>query len=111
MGIKFDKNPFAAEQNNYVNKIVNAYIVYSLAAWSRNPPNNFKFKNCLFGATNIVKNFDREKWIYSIYEKSSDSASSWNFANDFAKNVKILGVYLITIHCLILTIAEITFLW
>ena len=27
--------------------------------------NNFKFKNCLFGATNIVKNSDKEKYVYS----------------------------------------------
>ena len=63
MGIKFDKVPLAVEQNNYTSKIVNIYIVYVLGAWSKNPTNNFKFKNCLFGATNIVKNSDTEKWI------------------------------------------------
>ena len=36
-------------------KIINAYIVYELYDQSKNPTNNFKFKNCLFGATNIVK--------------------------------------------------------
>ena len=61
MGIKFDKDPLAVEQNNYLTKIVNVYIVYDLAAWTRNPTNNFKFKNCLFGATNTVKNSDKEK--------------------------------------------------
>ena len=25
--------------------------------------NNFELKNCLFGATNIVKNSDKEKWV------------------------------------------------
>ena len=25
------------------------------------------FKNSLFGATNLVKNSDKEKWIYSRY--------------------------------------------
>ena len=44
-------------------KIVNVYIVYDLAAWSRNPTNNFNFKNCLFGGTNIVKNSDKEKYV------------------------------------------------
>ena len=62
MGIKFDKNPLAAEQNNYLTKTVNVYIVYDLAAWSRNPTNNFKFRNCLFRATKIVKNSDKEKY-------------------------------------------------
>ena len=51
---KFDKEPLAMEQNNYFNKIVNVYIVYDLDSWERNPSNNFKFKNCLFGATSIV---------------------------------------------------------
>ena len=54
MGRKFDKEPLAMEQNNYFNKIVNVYIVYDLDSWERNPSNNFKFKNCLFGATSIV---------------------------------------------------------
>ena len=56
MGKKIDKDPLAVEQNNYVTKIVNAYIIYDLYVWPRNPTNNFKLKYCLFGATNIVKN-------------------------------------------------------
>ena len=55
IGIKFDKDPLAVKQNNYLTKFVNVYIVYNSDAWPRNPTNNFKFKNCLFGATNIVK--------------------------------------------------------
>ena len=47
MGIKFDRGSLAVEQNNYATKIANAYIVYELDAWSRNPTNYFKFKNCL----------------------------------------------------------------
>ena len=68
MGIKFDKDPLAAQQNNYTTKIVNVYIVYDLDAWPRNPTNHLKFKNCLFGAANIVKNSDKEKWIYRVME-------------------------------------------
>ena len=55
MGIKFDRDPFAVGQNNYLTKIVNVYPVYDLDAWSRNPTNNFKFKNCLFGTTSSKK--------------------------------------------------------
>ena len=61
MGIKLDKDPLAVEQNNYLNKIGNVYIVYDLDALPGNPTNNFKFKNCLFGATSIVKNSDKKK--------------------------------------------------
>ena len=69
-------------------KIVNVYIVYELNTWPKNPTNNFKFKNCLFGATNVVKNSDKLKYIYSGYGKTFDSGSSWSFDNDFARNIK-----------------------
>ena len=92
MEIKFDTDPLAVEQNNYLNKIVNVYIVYNLAAWPRNPTNNLKFKNCFFGATNIVKNSDKEKYIYSAYKITFNSTGSWRFDNDFAGNVIIFGV-------------------
>ena len=59
IGLKFDKDTLAVEQNNYLRKILNVYIVYDLDAWPRSPTNNFKFKNCLFGSTNIVKNSDK----------------------------------------------------
>ena len=69
MRIKFDKDTLAVEQNNYLTKIVNVYIVQDLAAWPRNPTNtnSFKFKNCLFGATNIVKNSNKVciQWIWN----------------------------------------------
>ena len=50
---KFDKDTLAVERSNYLSKIVNIYIVYDLDAWPRIPTNNFKFKNCTFGATSI----------------------------------------------------------
>ena len=68
MGIKFDKNPLVVEQNNYLTKILNLYIVYDLAAWPRNPSNNFKFKNCLFRATNIVKNSEKKSMFIVVIE-------------------------------------------
>ena len=55
MEIKFNKDPLVVEQKTYAIKIVNVYIVYDLDAWLRNPTNNFKFKNCLFGATRVAK--------------------------------------------------------
>ena len=92
MGIKFDKDPLAAEQNDYTTKILNAYIVYDFDGWPRNPINDFKFKNCLFGTTNIVKNSDKEKWLYSGYGRILDGAGSWNFGNDYAWNFLSFGV-------------------
>ena len=92
MGVKFDKDPLAVEQNNYLTKVVNAYIVYDLDAWPLNPSSIFKLKNCLFGAANIVKNNDKEKWVWSGSGIAFDGISSWNFGNDFARNVIIFGV-------------------
>ena len=90
--IKFDRDHLAVEQNNYGTKIVNAYIVYDLDDWARNSTNNFKFKNCLFGATGIVKNRDKEKWFYCGYGITFDGRGSCNFGNAFARNVVIFGV-------------------
>ena len=61
MGIKFDKDPLVVQQNNYLTKIVNVYVVYDLDAWLRYPTINYIFKNYLFGATSLVKNSDKEK--------------------------------------------------
>ena len=37
MGIKFDKDPSAVEQNNYLTKIVNVYFFYDLYDWPKVP--------------------------------------------------------------------------
>ena len=67
-------------------------FVYDLNAWPRNPTNNFEFKHCLFGTTNIVKNSDKEKYVYSGYGITFDSAGSWSFGYYFARNVTIFSV-------------------
>ena len=65
IGIKFDKDPLALEQNKYLSKILNVYMVYDLDALPRNPTNNSKFKNYLFEATSVVESNDKEKYFYS----------------------------------------------
>ena len=92
IGIKFDKDLSAVEQKNSLTKIINVYIVYELNTWPKNPTYNFKFKNCLFGAHNVVKNSDKEKYVYSRYGITFDSGGSWIFDNDFARNVIIFSV-------------------
>ena len=90
MGIKFEKDPLAVEQNNCLTKIVNAYTVCDLNAWPKNPTSNFKLNNSLFGATNIVKNSDKhkEKYVYSGCRVTFGSAGLWSFDNDSARNNK-----------------------
>ena len=46
----------------------------------------------MFGATNIVKNSDQEKYVYSGYRTTFDSAGSWNFGNDFTGNAVIFEI-------------------
>ena len=41
------------------------------------------------GATNIAKNTDKCKWVYRVYWIAFDGGGSWNFVNDFARNVVI----------------------
>ena len=91
-GIKFDEEPFVVEQNIYLTKIVDVHIVYDLDAWPTNPINNFKFKDCLFGATITVKNSDKEKYVNSGYGITFDSAGSWSPGKGFARNVVTFGV-------------------
>ena len=90
MRIKFYKDSLAAEQNNYITKFANPHIIYDLDPWPRNPTNNFKLKKCLSGATNILKNNNKEKWMYRSYGIVFDGAGSWNFGN--ARNVVIFSV-------------------
>ena len=92
MRIKFDKDALGVEQNNYLNKIVNFYIVYDLEAWPKILLRNFALKNCLFGATNIVKNGNKEKYVYSGYGMAFGGEGEWSFGNDYARNVIIFGV-------------------
>ena len=42
--------------------------------------------------TNIVKNSDKENYAYSGYKNVFDSAASWNFDDDAAKNAIVFGI-------------------
>ena len=46
----------------------------------------------MFGATDIVKNNDKEKYVYSGYRIAFYVKGSWSFNDDFARNVTIFGV-------------------
>ena len=45
-----------------------------------------------FGASSIVKNIDKETYLYSGCGMTFDSADSWSINNDTARNAKIFGV-------------------
>ena len=59
---------------------------------TQNFSQKFYNKNCLFGATNIVKNSDREKYVYSGYGIAFVGKVSWSLGNDCARNFVIFGV-------------------
>ena len=61
MGIKLDKDPLSVEQKKYLTKILNFHIVYDLDAQAKRPLRSFAIKKCLFDATSIVRNSDKEK--------------------------------------------------
>ena len=46
----------------------------------------------MFGATSIVKNSDKEKWLDNGYRIAFDKKGTWRFGNDYARNVIIFGV-------------------
>ena len=50
----------------------------------------FYNKNYLLGVTNVVKNNDKEKYVYSGYGIAFDGKSEWNFGNDSTRNVVII---------------------
>ena len=91
--VKYFEVKIRIQFNNTPPKIVNVYIIYDLDNWPKNPLRNFTLKDCLFGATNIVKNSDKEKYVYNGYGMAFDGKGEWSFGNDFAKNVKLFGVY------------------
>ena len=55
----------------------NIYIVYDLNVWPRNLTNNVRFKNWFCWAANMVKNSDKEKYVYGGYRITFDSGGSW----------------------------------
>ena len=68
------------------------YFVHDLDSWPKIWLRNFTSKHFLFGATNIVKNSDEEKYVYSGCRRAFGGKSVSSFDNDYAKNFIIFGV-------------------
>ena len=90
--MQLNNSPLVVEQNHFLTKNVNAYTVCDLDNQPKVPVRSFTIKNCLFCATTIVKNSDKEKWLYSGYGIAFDGKGEWSFGNDFARAVVIFGV-------------------
>ena len=74
--------------------IVNTYIVYSLSQKTKNSDN--ALKNCLFGATKVIKpghTADTDKYIYSGYGLRFGSTGQFSHPQGgIARNITIFGV-------------------
>ena len=92
IGIKFKECSLVVEKNNDLTKIVGVCIVYDLVAWSRNPSKNFKCKNCLIGAISVVKNSNKENYVYNGYGITFENGALWSFDQETSRSVLILGV-------------------
>ena len=90
--MQFNYIPLVACQINYTKNIVNVSIVYNLDNWPKNLLRKFTLKNSLFRATNLVKNSDKEKYMYNGYGIAFYGKGGWSFGNDSAKNVIIFEV-------------------
>ena len=65
-------------------------MVYDLDNCSKLRLRNFILKNCLFGATNIVKNSDKSKYVYSGYGIAFDGKGNWKFDNELSNLLAML---------------------
>ena len=65
-------------------------MVYDLDNCSKLRLRNFILKNCLFGATNIVKNSDKSKYVYSGYGIAFDGKGNWKFDNELSNFLAML---------------------
>ena len=95
--MQFNDTSLAVEQNNLATRTVDAYIVYDLDNWPKIPLRDVTLKSCLFGASNIGKDNDKARYVYSGYGiafKAFNSffKSEWNFGNESAKNIISFGL-------------------
>ena len=71
--------------------MVNIYIVYELSA-STSHIDDPTLKNCSFGAVNLTKNANIDKYRYSGYGIGFDRKESFSFpGGGFGQNVIIFG--------------------
>ena len=65
------------------------HIINDLDYWQKILLRSFTSKNRLSGAINIVKDVDKEKYVYGTYGIGFNEKGLWSFNDDFARNVII----------------------
>ena len=76
----------------YSSLILNLYIVFELNNWPHNFINNFPLKSCLSDTVKLVRNANKNKFIYNGRRIVFDGEVSVSFGNNFAGNIIIFGV-------------------
>ena len=71
--------------------LVNIYIVYEINK-NYNVSSYTVLENCLFGAVNLTKNVDIDKYKYSGYGIAFDKKEKFSVDDGFGRNVIIFGV-------------------
>ena len=91
LGIQFLNDSLVAGNNNYLTKMLKAYI--ELDSWPRNLFNTFTSRQEIACLVQLYsKNSNKSNYMYSGYEIAFDGAGLWKFGNDFTRNVAICGV-------------------
>ena len=93
MRVKFNGNCLKQDKITYTHgKVVNIYIVYEIFSYSFGD-NYPTLENCLFGAVNLTKNADIDKYRYSGYRGGFDRKGSFSLpgGNRYGKNTIIFG--------------------
>ena len=93
MRVKFNGNYLKQDKITYTHgKVVNIYIVYEIFSYSSGD-NYPTLENCLFGAVNLTKNADIDKYRYSGYRGGFDRKGSFSLpgGNRYGKNTIIFG--------------------
>ena len=72
-------------------KILNNYIVYEIQK-SVNISDYAMLENCLFGAVNLTKHVDADKYKYSGYGIGFDRKGFFSIGDEIGRNVIIFGV-------------------
>ena len=92
--LKFNNTVFAQKHSSslYSSLILNLYIVFELNNWPHNFINNFPLKSCLSDTVKLVRNANKNKFIYNGRRIVFDGEVSVSFGNNFAGNIIIFGV-------------------
>ena len=90
-GNHFQQNKVIIPNNN---NVINIYCVYQIEPISSSRDNTFTVQNALFGAMQITKNADTDKYKYKGYSICFDEGGLFSIENiNNGRNVIIFGVH------------------